>query len=84
MMCSNKKAAFRRPGQYVKKMHNSSDDVRLFLAIPTIIVEHAFETNYRKMLLHLYLCRRESRAGVHLDRGFAYEQQYIIRYMSSK
>jgi hypothetical protein len=66
-MCSNKKAAFRRPGQYVKKMHNSSDDVRVFLAIPKIIVEHAFETNYRKMLLHLYLCRREHRAGVHLD-----------------
>jgi hypothetical protein len=84
MMCSNKKAAFWRPGQYVKKMHNSSDDVRLFLAIPKIIVEHAFQTNYRKMLLHLYLCRRERRAGVHLDRGFAYEQQYIIRYMSSK
>jgi hypothetical protein len=53
MMCSNKKAAFRRPGQYVKKMHNSSDDVRLFLAIPTIIVEHAFETNYRKCY---YIC----------------------------
>jgi hypothetical protein len=48
-------------------MHNSSDDVRVFLAIPKIIVEHAFETNYRKMLLHLYLCRRERRAGVHLD-----------------
>jgi hypothetical protein len=51
-MCSNKKAAFRRPGQYVKKMHNSSDDVRVFLAIPKIIVEHAFETHYRKVLLH--------------------------------
>jgi hypothetical protein len=42
-MCSNKKAAFRRPGQYVKKMHNSSNDVRVFLAVPKIIVEHAFE-----------------------------------------
>jgi hypothetical protein len=40
MMCSNKKAAFRRPGQCVKKMHNSSDDIRVFLAVPKIIVEH--------------------------------------------
>jgi hypothetical protein len=42
-MCSNKKAAFRRPGQYVKKMHNSSDDVQVFLAVPKIIVKQAFE-----------------------------------------
>jgi hypothetical protein len=66
-MCSNKKAAFRRPGQYVKKMHNSSDDVRVFLAIPKIIVEHAFETHYRKVLLHLYLWRRECRAASFMD-----------------
>jgi hypothetical protein len=44
-MCSNKKAAFRRPGQYAE-----------------IVVDRAFEKNYRKVLLHLYLWRRECRA----------------------
>jgi hypothetical protein len=43
MTCSHKKAAFRRPGRHVKKMHNSSDDVRVFLAVQKIIVEPAFE-----------------------------------------
>jgi hypothetical protein len=49
-MCSNKKAAFRRPGQYAE-----------------IVVDRAFEKNYRKVLLLLYLWRRECRARVHLD-----------------